>query len=349
MAEETGRLAYCNLPAVTPRQLPPGLGMPHTEALVQTVTKWINGTTLTYCFVRIGQSGWPQAQMEVVHRAFQQWKALGIGLDFAETADKKDATLLIGLVPGDGSWSYVGTDVLKNRNHGRNMNFGWDLTTTWGHATALHEIGHALGMPHEHQNPKSGIVWNESKVLEYFSQSPNNWDEKTIRWNILRHLSPAEVEGSNWDPGSIMHYPFDRGLISAPPPYDTDGVPSNVELSKNDQQWIQRFYPPLAPATPIQINTLAPIATKIAAQSDFIFTPAETRSYRLQAVGEADLKLGLLEQTEDGALTVLQVEDDSATASNAAITRELEKGKHYRLSARMHYTNHPGGAALTVF
>ena len=47
----------------------------------------------------------------------------------------------------------------------RTMNFGWDLTTSYGHDTALHEIGHTLGFPHEHQNPTAGIVWNEPAVL----------------------------------------------------------------------------------------------------------------------------------------------------------------------------------------
>ena len=26
--------------------------------------------------------------------------------------------------------------------------------------TALHGIGHTLGLPHEHQNPNAGIVWD---------------------------------------------------------------------------------------------------------------------------------------------------------------------------------------------
>ena len=74
--------------------------------------------------------------------------------------------------------TYVGTDILKYHDLGRTMNFGWDLATAWGRATALHEIGHTLGLPHEHQNPRAAIVWNEARVYEHFSGEPNCWDRE---------------------------------------------------------------------------------------------------------------------------------------------------------------------------
>jgi len=76
------------------------------------------------------------------------------------------------------------------------MNFGWDLTTPYGRDTALHEIGHTLGFPHEHQNPNAGIVWDEDAVLDYFRGPPNNWNDQQINWNILRKLLPGSVTGS---------------------------------------------------------------------------------------------------------------------------------------------------------
>ena len=71
-----------------------------------------------------------------------------------------EAEIRIGFQPGS-SWSYVGRDAidLVSDFNERTMNFGWDLTTSYGCDTALHEIGHALGFPHEHQNPNAGIIW----------------------------------------------------------------------------------------------------------------------------------------------------------------------------------------------
>lgn len=344
---ESEHLHYCDLPQVRPPALPSGLQADHVEALAITSNKWLNGTPITYCFVQIGQFVWPDEQKEVVRWAFDTWKNVGIGLNFAETTDKKKATLLIGLMLGNGSWSYIGTGVLHNRSNGVNMNFGWDLTTPWGRATALHEVGHALGMPHEHQNPKSGIVWNEEKVLEYFSRSPNYWGEEKTRWNILRSLSMAEVEGSNWDSHSIMHYSFAAGLITAPKPYDIQGIPSNTQLSNEDKQWMRRFYPSQSNVVPLSLNTPSPVATKIATQSDFIFRPTETRAYQLEAAGDADLKIGLMEVNDGNILEVLDVKDDSATEDNAKITAELKAGKSYRIAARTHFS--PKGVPPSIF
>ena len=53
------------------------------------------------------------------------------------------------------------------------MNFGWDLTQPGEIDTAIHEIGHTLGFPHEHQNPHAGIVWDEEAVYAALAQPPN--------------------------------------------------------------------------------------------------------------------------------------------------------------------------------
>ena len=47
------------------------------------------------------------------------------------------------------------------------MNFGWDLRADErGVDVPVHEIGHALGFSHEHQNPFAGIVWDEEGVFD---------------------------------------------------------------------------------------------------------------------------------------------------------------------------------------
>lgn len=341
---------FCNLPVSTGPLLPPGIGEMRERALVLTQNKWVNGTRLTYFFKNVGPFIWPNSQKQVVRDAFGAWKSLGIGLDFSETSSEAEAILIIGLVQGDGSWSWIGTDVLHNRRNDCNMNFGWDLRTAWGKSTALHEIGHAIGMPHEHQNPKSGIVWNEAEVIAYFSGPPNNWDEPTIRWNILRHLSASEVEGSEWDPASIMHYAFQANMIDAPSPYSNEGVPASYDFSAKDRAWASRFYPPVALSdiAELSLGETVPLAEMVGEQADFLFRPTDTREYSLQTFGEADRKIAIAHILDDGSSEMLKVRDDSATDSNAQIVRELVAGQIYRISARTHFAPSPGANTIMM-
>ena len=53
---------------------------------------------------------------------------------------------------------------------------------------------------------------------------PTNWDHDTTFHNILEKLSPQQVQGSTWDPDSIMEYEFEPGLIDEPEQYDINGL-----------------------------------------------------------------------------------------------------------------------------
>ena len=178
-----------------------------------------------------------------------------------------------------GLWSYVGRDALGQTDPSkRTMNFGWDLTTPYGRDTALHEIGHAPGFPHEHQNPNAGIVWDEPAVIKHFALPPNQWPEGKTRYNILRKLDPAGHEGSDWDRDSIMHYQFAAGLILEPAQYrKTPLVPAGW-LSSDDIAQARRFYPALAPSMPMLVPFESQrILIAPAEQLNFMIKPELTR------------------------------------------------------------------------
>jgi hypothetical protein len=140
----------------------------------------------------------------------------------------------------------VDTDALNQPRDQPTMNFGWSLTEdpVEGLDTALHEIGHALGFPHEHQNPIAGIEWNEEAVYRSLAAPPNRWSRATTFRNIIEKIAPDTVTGSSWDPNSVMHYPFEAGLILRPERYRR-GLTPRGGLSARDRKWVRHFYPPI--------------------------------------------------------------------------------------------------------
>ncbi len=252
--------SYCSMPPVAPRELPAGMDPARLEAIVVNESKWVNHTVLHYYFFDretdgehvFGADGTRQwrpwttdkAHQDVVRNAFDHWEAQGIGLEFVEVTSRDEAEIRVGFMEGDGAWSYLGRQILDRGANERTMNFGWDLLRTPREAdTALHEIGHTLGLPHEHQNPNAGIVWDEEKVYTSLGGPPNNWPRSKTQWNILRKIEPDTVQGSNWDPDSIMHYPFQAGLILEPERFQTQPLRPAGGLSARDLSWVRAFYP----------------------------------------------------------------------------------------------------------
>jgi hypothetical protein len=346
-------LEYCSLPAQPTPDLPPGLATDRLEAIVQALKKWVNGTVLHYYFFDRDTDGsrvrfsdgttrfvsWVGAenQRQAVRDAFAAWKATGTGLEFREVSDRSEAEIRIGFQQGDGSWSYVGRDVLAQGVDARTMNFGWDLTTTHGRSTALHEIGHTLGMPHEHQNPFAGIVWNEQAVYDHLGGPPNNWDRGTTFHNVLRKLDPAEVEGSDWDPDSIMHYAFPAGLITAPAQYG-NGIRPPGTLSALDRGFVARWYPDDTPE-PELLRPFRSVKLSIGAgeQADFRIEPRGTRRYRIGTFGASDTVIVLFEEV-DGELRYVAGDDDSGRELNALLRLQLFRGRRYVLRVRLYHS-----------
>ncbi|HKI81290.1 MAG TPA: matrixin family metalloprotease, partial [Pseudodesulfovibrio sp.] len=169
---------FCALPEIQKRNLD-HITDSRRLRLIRALDKtWVNGTNLTYYFFKqpaIWRGGTEQEQ--AVRDAFDDWKSLGIGLEFEEVDTPEAATIRIGFDPSDGSWSYVGRDCIDfAKDPGeRTTNYGWDLTTPYGRDTARHELGHVLGFPHEHQNPRAGIKWDEEAVYAALAAPPNLW------------------------------------------------------------------------------------------------------------------------------------------------------------------------------
>lgn len=365
VATEAGKPHYCAMRPRPRRVFSPAVTA-QREGLINTFnSKWVSGTTLHYYFFDRPTDGekvlftdgttqlrsWvgEEEQRAVVRDAFGVWSSVGIGLKFEEVATREEAEIRIGFMRGDGAWSYLGRDILEHGPNERTMNFGWDLTRSGEIDTAVHEIGHSLGFPHEHQNPKAGIVWDEEAVYAALAEPPNSWPRETTFWNIIRKLDPNEVEGSTWDPDSVMHYPFEKGMIKEPVRYFDEGLQPAGGLSARDISWVKALYPPqvdnivqLRPAQSV------PLELTPGEQRSFRVRPEETRRYEFRTFGTSDSIMVLFEN-DNGEFRYLTGDDDSGEDTNAAFRLKLVKGREYVLRVRLYHSERQGQTAVMMW
>jgi hypothetical protein len=170
----------------------------------------------------------------------EKWLGPGMANLNFQWVDSGKADIRIAFQSGNGSWSYLGDFCRQIPESEPTMNYGWltpDSPEDELQRVVLHEFGHALGLIHEHQNPKGGIKWNEPAVIADLSGPPNHWDEETIRRNVLDHYHPEQVTATEVDTDSIMMYPI-------PKSWTLDGFSAdlNSDFSSDDISLIHKFY-----------------------------------------------------------------------------------------------------------
>jgi hypothetical protein len=356
------RFHYCNARPAMPRSFGPGVSDDRARAINVRKDKWVNGTEISYYF--FDQSGdgdyvtladgsrqfvrWAgaEAQKAAVRKGFKSWADLGIGLRFKEVPQREQAMVRIGFMTGDGSWSYVGRAILDIAADQRTMNFGWNVANDPD--TVIHEIGHTLGFEHEHQNPFSGIVWDEEKVYASLAAPPNEWSRQKTHYNIIRKLSENSVEGTTWDPDSVMHYPFEAGLIKQPAKYLTQPLQPAGGLSARDVVQVKQIYPPLGPQNKYPELAVAqshPLRIAAGEQVDLLIKPRRSRIYQIGTFGEADTVIVLYEEV-NGELKYRGGDDDGGEDRNALLRLRMSRNSTYVLRVRLYYAAYAGETAV---
>ncbi|MGK2915341.1 MAG: M12 family metallopeptidase [Porticoccaceae bacterium] len=289
------------------------------RAIAPIGKSWMNGTTLRVRFL-----GGTAAQQTVAREQANWWSQFAnLKFDFNNAAA---AEIRISFDSNDGAWSYVGTDCRSIPANQATMNLGF-----LDGGTAAHEFGHAIGLAHEHQNPDGGIQWNEEVVLRELAGPPNSWDEATIHHNVLRKYSANQINGTKFDPESIMLYFF-------PASWTLNGVSTkaNEVLSKIDKQFIAgaKMYPGKGPtvddAVELKVNaqqrTAAAIG-KFGEENLFRFTAVTDGRYLINTQGPTDVVMKLFGPNSPTA--VIAEDDDSGSGTNARILTDLIAGTYY--------------------
>jgi len=303
--------------------LRPGVGIAppsRMELAALTGKLWQNGRTLRVRFLD-GPAA-VRAKVETIAHIWSQ--SANITFEFGDLAD---AELRVSFNQR-GSWSYIGTDALAIPKAEPTINFGW-LTTSSSddeyNRVVLHELGHALGCIHEHQNPSASIPWNKEAVYAYYAGPPNNWSRADVDNNLFRTYSRSLTQFSDFDRESIMLYPI-------PKEHTIGGyeVGWNRHLSPTDKQFIGVLYPfDAVQATLLTIDGPA-VEESIGKHGEedlFRFEVVAAGNYRVETRGWTDVVMALL--GPNNQTNVIAEDDDSGRNLNARIIAALEPGAYY--------------------
>jgi hypothetical protein len=151
---------------------------------------WPNGTV----WYRIDE-GFEQKHKDLIEKAMDHYHATNIAIKFqeCEPVTKCNNKYLNIVQNEDSCHSLVG---YMNDGQPQELNLGKSCFVH-GHGTVVHELGHALGLYHEHTHPKREVI-----ILT----------DSNLPVSASNYIKETQAILKPYDKGSIMHYGRNAGL-----------------------------------------------------------------------------------------------------------------------------------------
>lgn len=228
-----------NAPAVPERSFGLAAVLAPEHLAVMTGKKWGPKVRLGVSFA----SGVPAARRARILEYANKWGLYG-DIKFQESAQGEVRVAF----DDEGYYSYLGTDILSVR--GKTMNLqGFDrnnLPDSEWDRVVVHEFGHTLGMPHEHERPEIIDLLDREKTIQYFMRT-QGWSRQDVIAQIFSPPAPGSIMASAVaDVRSIMCYSFPGSITKSGQP-----IPGGNVLDDIDKEFVNRIYPlTVAPPPP---------------------------------------------------------------------------------------------------
>jgi len=213
------------------------------RGVLDSMKQWPRGSVLEVCFID------PDRSLRAIFAdASTKWvQGTSLRLDFGAPPGFRDCNpaapskIRVAFRKNQKSWSYIGNDSEKMDDDGASLNIQVRSSNRASiEASVLHELGHALGLVHEHQSPKAKcsdeLKWDE--IFRRYSSLPQAQVKamfETLAGDAERWRTTA------YDKTSIMHYFIPEALFSRGDQARCFAG-HNIVLSSLDQQFIREVY-----------------------------------------------------------------------------------------------------------
>ncbi|MCP3735164.1 hypothetical protein M9979_09815 [Sphingomonas sp. RP10(2022)] len=179
---------------------------------------------------------------------------------FRETGGTADVR--IATQPGDGHWSYIGTDIRMIHDTTQpTMNLdGFSAATSEAEFCRVvrHETGHTIGCPHEHMRAELIAQIDVPAAIAFYAEN-QGWSEDQTRAQVLTPLEAGSLLGTDRpDARSIMCYQIPGTLTK-----DHQPILGGTDIDVSDYDFIARTYP-----RPVLLAATAPLAAAAAARRE---------------------------------------------------------------------------------
>jgi hypothetical protein len=213
----------------------PGLKLSRERIAEMTTKFWPSrGVRLTVGFLE-------GASADLRARILRHMNAWGKTANVEFVQSKSDPQIRIARVPGQGYWSYVGTDILLVDPHSSTMNldsFTMKTPESEFRRWVRHETGHTIGLEHEHLPRDLINRIDTQKAIAYFGRT-QRWTVAEVRQRILTPVEETVLRGTaSAQPRSIMSHAI-PGFITK----NGAAILPSPDIQDFDHSYVAYLYP----------------------------------------------------------------------------------------------------------